>query len=87
MEDTDYSNLPHTHRDLIIAWANGALIQEFVQGEWKDTDIPYWYSHLSFRIKPQESEEIIKLKEVETELRLMLQEVEQLKDKLNGINK
>lgn len=41
------------HRDLIIAWANGAEIQSELDGEWIDTPTPSWSINADYRIKPQ----------------------------------
>ena len=41
------------HRDLIIAWANGAEIQVELDGEWVDTPTPSWSINADYRIKPQ----------------------------------
>lgn len=48
-------NKPHKHRDLIIAWANGAQIQirYSAEGSWMDTNTPRWYAHYEYRIKPK----------------------------------
>ncbi len=48
--------VPHKHRDLIIAWANGARIQMRVIGaypEWHDTANPAWNTEREYRIKPE----------------------------------
>lgn len=43
---------PKIHKDLIIAWANGATIQKLgVMKEWIDCD-PEWYAQSKYRIKP-----------------------------------
>ena len=46
---------PHKHKDLIIAWANGAEIQfRFATegSEWKDVTNPEWVGYIEYRIKP-----------------------------------
>lgn len=48
--------VPHIHRDLIIAWADGALIDCFYDGEWHFSKNPTWSSALQYRIH-QEVEE------------------------------
>ena len=47
---------PHTHRDVIIAWANGETIQiKGKNGEWFDcTSAPAWLSNSNYRIKPKD---------------------------------
>lgn len=46
---------PHKHKDLIIAWANGAEIQYKAQmmEEWEDIAEPSWVTDCLYRIKPQ----------------------------------
>jgi hypothetical protein len=43
------------HRDLIIAWANGATIQYRTDNIWYDVqdNHPSWSNHTEYRIKPQ----------------------------------
>ena len=47
---------PHKHRDLIIAWANGAEIQglDNLDNRWKDMLFPLWRVGGLYRIKPRE---------------------------------
>lgn len=48
---------PHKHKDLIIAWANGAEIQYrfLTDNEWRDTKNPSWNSNIYiYRVKPEE---------------------------------
>lgn len=50
---------PHVHKDLIIAWANGAEIQSLNTGlsgrsEWVDLSEPSWNRRAQYRIKPRE---------------------------------
>ena len=50
---------PHKHRDLIIAWANGALIQYRNAGMvgWENSiDTPQWFEDIEYRIKPKKWE-------------------------------
>jgi hypothetical protein len=42
----------HPHRDLIIAWANGAEIQQYTENRWKDCTYPVWDERVEYRIKP-----------------------------------
>ncbi len=46
---------PHKHKDIIIAWANGAQIQYWskVNCEWKDLVDLTWYESMEYRIKPK----------------------------------
>lgn len=44
----------HKHRNLIIAWANGATIQIWIGGKgWHTTNHPLWYENVTYRIKPE----------------------------------
>jgi hypothetical protein len=46
---------PHKHKDLIIAWANGAEIEyfDFVAKEWRVTSSPWWEESSIYRVKPR----------------------------------
>jgi hypothetical protein len=44
----------HPHRELIIAWANGAEIQQYTENRWKDCTYPVWDERVEYRIKPYE---------------------------------
>jgi len=45
---------PHKHRDIIIAWANGADIQYKPCKQWVDVDwSPSWDDLTEYRIKPE----------------------------------
>lgn len=48
--------MAHVHRDLIIEWANGAMIQNFNGIDWITCDNlitpPCWYPESKYRIKP-----------------------------------
>lgn len=46
---------PHKHKDLIIAWANGAEIEvrSNCTGEWSRAEMPSWFLHMEYRIKPE----------------------------------
>lgn len=45
---------PHIHRDVIIAWANGAQIQRkrYNTTTWEDVTYPSWLDQ-QYRIKPE----------------------------------
>jgi len=50
---------PHKHKDLIIAWANGALI-EYRQGDvWINSTIPWWEDWMEYRIKPEPKPDVV----------------------------
>jgi len=45
---------PHKHRDLIIAWANGADIQlKNINNIWVYVNTPAWENNIEYRIKPE----------------------------------
>lgn len=44
---------PKKHRDLIIAWANGAEVQLLIDESWVDIDVPSWLEKQEYRIKPK----------------------------------
>lgn len=45
---------PHKHRDLIIAWANGATVQSKIDDDlWQDERYPDWDEGFEYRIKPE----------------------------------
>jgi hypothetical protein len=54
--------MKHKHYDLIIAWANGALIQRKLyinddfgnSVEWSDAERPSWCDDVEYRIKPKD---------------------------------
>lgn len=48
-------NQPHPHKDLIIAWANGAEVQICnEQNQWEDIQSPFWGPNNKYRVKPKE---------------------------------
>ena len=56
-------NQPHKHKDMIIAWANGAQIQfqsplMKENSEWENTWVPSWTEHLQYRVKPEPTESV-----------------------------
>ena len=44
---------PHKHKDLIIAWANGALIEYRHGNAWLPTSSPWWEEGIDYRIEPK----------------------------------
>jgi hypothetical protein len=44
---------PHKHRDLIIAWANGEIIELKNKYGWDYVDDPSWHEDVEYRIKPE----------------------------------
>ena len=52
-------NKPHPHRDLIIAWANGAEIQQLLEdGTWLTDRTPEWFTGVRYRIKSRVPESV-----------------------------
>lgn len=50
------------HAELIHAWADGKTIQvEEPNGTWTDVEIPNWYEHNNYRIKPEPIPDIVKV--------------------------
>lgn len=48
------------HKDLIIAWANGAQIQvQDAQGWWWDIGRPVWDVSSEYRIKPEPKPDVV----------------------------
>ena len=49
--------MSHKHKDLIIAWANGAKIEVFDPSldEWCPSSYPSWLEENSYRLKKKES--------------------------------
>ena len=46
--------VPRKHRDLIIAWANGARIElRLANGLWERVTNPLWQEQNEYRIKPE----------------------------------
>jgi hypothetical protein len=51
----------HVHADLIIAWANGAIIEKLSQGKngkWVVDNQPSWAANAKFRVKPKNAEPV-----------------------------
>ena len=74
---TKYPNPPHKHRDLIIAWANGAEIEVHTTfNTWKLMKSPQWGEYNTYRIKPTKTEKqllkeelLLKVKELEGKIK------------------
>ena len=78
----NYPNPPHKHKDLIIAWANGADIQYIeCEGNWRDiVGDPLWARGLSYRIKPNKSNKDIQIEELEAKASELLAKIKELKE-------
>jgi len=55
--------MKHKHADLIIAWADGAIIQyKDYAGKWTDFEPPTyasWHQNMEYRIKPEPKPETL----------------------------
>ena len=54
--------MKHKHAELIKAWADGAQIQVFYNDimTWGGVDNPDWHESLSYRIKPEEKQPVVR---------------------------
>lgn len=52
---------PHKHKDLIIAWANGAIIEAWspTENAWNETSDPWWDVYTKYRIKPEPKPDLV----------------------------
>jgi hypothetical protein len=44
--------MTHIHSELIKKWADGAIIQRGICGDWTDVKTPLWETNVVFRVKP-----------------------------------
>ena len=51
---------PHKHAELIKAWADGAVIEECIKGQWFEVPYPEWYEQYEFRIKPEQKPDVVR---------------------------
>ena len=53
--------MKHKHYDMIVAWANGAIIEVFepLIEEWEIVTEPVWYEYLQYRIKPEPKPDLV----------------------------
>ena len=65
---TIYPNPPHKHKDLIIAWANGADIESPVGDAWYSFKYPSWDDTLEYRIKQTKTPLQIEIEKCEAKL-------------------
>jgi hypothetical protein len=66
---TIYPNPPHKHKDLIIAWANGADIEfDGTDDGWYNVKYPSWDDTLEYRIKSTKTPLEIKIEKLEAKL-------------------
>ncbi len=54
---------PHKHADVIIAYANGAVIEtrHNINYAWKEIKNPAWFDSREYRIKPEEKKPKFKI--------------------------
>lgn len=52
----------HKHADLIIAWANGAVIEYLSPHKetWEEISDPTWCLNIEYRIKPEPKPDVVK---------------------------
>ena len=65
----EYPNPPHIHKDLIIAWANGAVIEVGDgDGVFYETSKPEWIDTLEYRTAPTKTPLQLKIEKCEAKL-------------------
>lgn len=81
---TEYPNPPHKHRDLIIAWANGAEIEfrSNPKNPWIPRDIPMWADSSEYRIKPAKSEAELELEKLEKQAEELQNQIKKIKESI-----
>lgn len=77
-----YPNPPHKHRDLIIAWANGAEIQYYwsLSDRWFDIAEIGWYEDIQYRIKPTKSAKDVEIEQIQAEMDKLKERLEKVKE-------
>lgn len=81
----NYPNPPHIHKDLIIAWANGAEIEApDTNGGWSVVKSPAWRGIGQYRIKPTKSAKDVQIEELEAKAKEFLDKITELKESNNG---
>lgn len=80
-EKQEYPNPPHVHLDLIIAWANGAEIEFYLEAYdcWHTVANPSWDRSTSYRIKPNKSAKDVEIERIQDELDKLSKRLEELK--------
>lgn len=77
---------PHIHRDVIIAWANGAEVQVegHKKGIWEDSVYPFFWPHQKYRVKPEPKKAwILVYKECSNILRCAISNSEEAKETIS----
>jgi hypothetical protein len=80
-EGIKYPNPPHKHAELIKAWADGAVIEQFCDGItcWMQCWNPLWKENSTYRIKPSKTEQELQLEKLEATVRDTLAQIEEIK--------
>lgn len=79
VEEPQYPNPPHKHRDLIIAWAEGADIEIRMGNVWFTDYTPNWGDN-EYRIKPTRSAKDIEIESIQAEMAKLQERMEKLKE-------
>lgn len=80
--ELQYPNPPHKHRDLIIAWANGAEIEFYskICSGWSNIKNPCWSEDTQYRIKPTKSAKDIEIEQIQAEMDKLKERLEKVKE-------
>lgn len=52
---------PHKHHDLIVAWAKGAKIEQYITSisAWCHNESPLWRENTHYRVKPEPKPDVV----------------------------
>jgi hypothetical protein len=77
-----YPNPPQKHREVIIAWANGADIEykHSAFANWDRAATPVWSSHVKYRVKPTKTPQELKLEQLEKQAKELQKTIQELKE-------
>ena len=80
--EPQYPNPPHKHRDLIVAWANGADIEFYseINSGWLNIVAPTWDENTQYRIKPTKSAKDIEIEQIQAEMDKLKERLEKVKE-------
>lgn len=81
LEVINYPNKPHKHAELIKAWADGAVIEYFYSGVWRENGRPSWCEDGMYRIKPETTPEELEIAELETVIKNAQDRINKLEEK------
>ena len=75
-----YPNPPHKHREVIIAWANGADIEykHSAFADWDRAATPIWSGHVAYQVKPSKTPQELKILELEQQSRKLEKQAKEL---------